>query len=137
MRFIRASVAGLAIAVSVTDVSAQRSPRERISVDDGWRFQRNDPSGNRDLHLSYDSLRPWILPTGNSFIRDSSHWFAIPSEGAPATPSFARADFDDSQWQRVDLPHDWAIEGPFITAGGPGGMGRLPTPGVGWYRKHA
>ncbi len=21
--------------------------------------------------------------------------------------------FDDSQWRRVNLPHDWAIEGPF------------------------
>jgi beta-galactosidase len=35
----------------------------------------------------------------------------------------------------VDLPHDWAIEGPFITTGPAGGMGRLPSPGVGWYRK--
>ena len=34
----------------------------------------------------------------------------------------------------MDLPHDWAIAGPFITTGG-GGMGRLPSAGVGWYRK--
>src|SRR5262249_46332096 len=33
-----------------------------------------------------------------------------------------------------NLPHDWAIAGPFNHAGG-GGMGRLPTAGVGWYRK--
>jgi Beta-galactosidase/beta-glucuronidase len=136
MRFFRASVAGLGIVVCATNVGAQRPPRERISIDDGWRFHRNDPSGDRDLRLSYDSLKAWILPTGNSFIRDSSRWFARPGEGIPATPSFARADFDDSQWQRVDLPHDWAIAGPFITQGGPGGgMGRLPSPGVGWYRR--
>jgi len=27
------------------------------------------------------------------------------------TPS--RPDFDDSQWQAIDLPHDWAVELPF------------------------
>ena len=43
-------------------------------------------------------------------------------------------DFDDSSWRRVNLPHDWAIEGPFTTHGG-GGMGRLPSSGIGWYRK--
>jgi beta-galactosidase len=46
--------------------------------------------------------------------------------------------FDDSDWQQVDLPHDWAIRGPFFD--GPdaqvgGGMGCLPSPGVAWYRK--
>ena len=45
-----------------------------------------------------------------------------------------QTDFDDSAWRRVDLPHDWAIEGPFTTRGG-GGMGRLPSAGIGWYRK--
>jgi beta-galactosidase len=36
------------------------------------------------------------------------------------------------------LPHDWAIKGPFYE-GDPapvgGGMGRLPSPGVAWYRR--
>jgi len=45
-----------------------------------------------------------------------------------------QSDFDDSSWRKVNLPHDWAIEGPFTTQGG-GGMGRLPSSGVGWYRK--
>jgi beta-galactosidase len=43
--------------------------------------------------------------------------------------------FDDSNWQVIDLPHDWSIEGPYSEtepAGGPGGY--LPT-GIGWYRK--
>src|SRR6478736_2834523 len=136
MRPLRASLAGVVIALCAADVRAQRPPRERISVDAGWRFQKNDPEGDRDVRLSYDSLKPWILPAGNSFIRDSSRWYATPSEGGPATPSFARADFDDTRWQRVDLPHDWAIAGPFNAEGGrDGGMGRLPSPGVGWYRR--
>lgn len=44
------------------------------------------------------------------------------------------AGFDDSDWRKLDLPHDWAIEGPFnknVSFRG----GSLPYPGVGWYRK--
>lgn len=43
-------------------------------------------------------------------------------------------DFDDSGWQTVSVPHDWAIEGPFI-ADGEGSTGKLPWKGEGWYRK--
>jgi len=42
--------------------------------------------------------------------------------------------FDDSAWRMLDLPHDWAIEGPF-TFDVPAETGRLPWPGIGWYRK--
>ncbi len=43
--------------------------------------------------------------------------------------------FDDRQWRRLDLPHDWSIEGTprqDAPAGGRGGY--FPT-GIGWYRK--
>ncbi|MBA7521605.1 Beta-galactosidase BoGH2A [subsurface metagenome] len=43
-------------------------------------------------------------------------------------------DFDDSKWREMDLPHDWAIEGPFTQEVGFKG-GYLPYPGLGWYRK--
>lgn len=136
MRSLIALAACLGIILPATGIGAQRTARERVSIDDGWRFERNDPSGERDARLSYDSIKAWILPTGNAFIRDSARWHAPPGEGSLATPSYARADFDDTRWQRVDLPHDWAIAGPFIIDGGPGGgMGRLPSPGVGWYRR--
>ncbi len=42
---------------------------------------------------------------------------------------------DDSTWQQLNLPHDWAIDGPFrseLT----GETGKLPWKGIGWYRKH-
>ena len=43
--------------------------------------------------------------------------------------------FDDSKWRKLNLPHDWSIEGEFsetnpATVGG----GALPG-GIGWYRK--
>ena len=42
--------------------------------------------------------------------------------------------FDDAAWQTVEVPHDWAISGPFIPEGN-GGTGKLPWEGVGWYRR--
>ena len=33
------------------------------------------------------------------------------------TASMANPDYDDSFWRRLDVPHDWAIEGDFYGAG--------------------
>jgi beta-galactosidase len=44
-------------------------------------------------------------------------------------------DFDDSSWENVDLPHDWAIYGPFGDPTEAGNTGKLPWKGEGWYRK--
>jgi hypothetical protein len=41
--------------------------------------------------------------------------------------------FDDKSWRKVDLPHDWSIEGPFSQEWA-SGTGYLPA-GIGWYRK--
>ena len=45
-----------------------------------------------------------------------------------------KAAFDDAGWRVLDLPHDWAIEGPFDPAISPH-QGSLPFFGVAWYRK--
>lgn len=48
----------------------------------------------------------------------------------------AAADYTDSNWRRLNLPHDWAIEGDFSIDNPSGtGGGALPG-GIGWYRKH-
>jgi len=78
------------------------------------------------------------MPTGNKFISDPAKRYNRP-EGNPGSEfPFVQPDFDDSSWEQVNLPHDWAIKGPFYqgweTPVG-GGMGRLPSPGVAWYRK--
>ena len=54
-------------------------------------------------------------------------------------------DYDDSLWEKVTIPHDWAISGPFDfdndnwrTESGkdrPGRTGSLPWTGLGWYRR--
>ena len=42
---------------------------------------------------------------------------------------------NDATWQKLNLPHDWAIAGPF-RADLTGETGKLPWKGIGWYRKH-
>lgn len=66
-------------------------------------------------------------------------------------PEAIRNDYDDSKWQSVTIPHDWAIYGPFDRANDlqdvtvtqnlekkssvkTGRTGGLPYVGTGWYR---
>ena len=79
-----------------------------------------------------------LLETGWKFTREDSQQFSYP-------------EYDDSGWQIVRIPHDWAIYGPFsinndkqnvaITQDGQkeamehaGRTGGLPFVGPGWYR---
>jgi beta-galactosidase len=44
-------------------------------------------------------------------------------------------EFDDSQWEILDLPHDWSITEPY-KPDNPGGHGTsFMIGGIGWYRK--
>ena len=133
----------LAFAPALAEVRRQPVPRERISIDADWRFQKNDPPGVNSASLLYDVrpqvtektdtkdadakpegaaktaapaqtvLKPWILPTGNSFIKDPARAFVRPAGNPGGDVSYVQPDFDDSAWQQVNLPHDWAIDGPF------------------------
>lgn len=47
----------------------------------------------------------------------------------------AAIDFQDANWRKINVPHDWAIEGPFDKKYN-ARTGGLPVHGVGWYRKH-
>ncbi|HEX7026265.1 MAG TPA: beta-galactosidase GalB [Gammaproteobacteria bacterium] len=83
-------------------------------------------------------LKPWILPSANDFIENPADRFERPEANPGNDFPFVQIDFDDSGWKKVKVPHDWAVKGPFFE--GPdaevgGGMGRLPSPGVAWYRK--
>lgn len=142
------------------------SPRERISINTNWRFFKYEKPNEAD-NLIYDVrpelesnaelrvadakpteaveieskqevLKPWILPSGNKFIADPSKRHVRPDGNPGGDFPFAQASFNDQNWENVNLPHDWAINGPFQTGWDSevgGGMGRLPINGVGWYRK--
>ncbi len=60
---------------------------------------------------------------------------AIENQELPAAPPPQTPKFDDSTWRQLNLPHDWAIEGPF-RYDLEGATGKLPWQGIGWYRKH-
>ncbi|MES2442974.1 MAG: glycoside hydrolase family 2 TIM barrel-domain containing protein [Pseudomonadota bacterium] len=45
------------------------------------------------------------------------------------------AAFDDAGWTGVDLPHDWAIAGPFDEHAAATGSGAFLPTGIAWYRK--
>lgn len=44
--------------------------------------------------------------------------------------------FTDASWRKLDVPHDWSIEGPFDAKNTTSGSGGYLPSGVGWYRKH-
>ncbi len=49
-------------------------------------------------------------------------------------PTALIPEFDDSDWRKVNLPHDWSVEEPFGPEYGSGNG--YAAGGVGWYRKH-
>ena len=49
--------------------------------------------------------------------------------------SCVEKDFDDADWRRVELPHDWQIEGTRAETA-PKEQGLCPRAGVGVYRYH-
>ncbi len=113
--------------------AAPITPRERISINLDWRFIKGDPPGS-NVRLAYDTIKQWILPTGNRFVSDEARRFSRPQGNLGDAIAYVQPGFDDSSWRRMDLPHDWGVEGPFTSAGD-GATGRLPFYGVGWYRK--
>jgi len=50
-------------------------------------------------------------------------------------PKAGTPDFDDSKWRKLDLPHDWSIEGKAEANNPTGNDGGYFPAGVGWYRK--
>jgi beta-galactosidase len=84
--------------------------------------------GSRESVADNEGLAPG--GAGRQTVRFNGDWkFA---KGSPVGAE--KVDFDDSAWQVVRLPHDWAISGPFNPSEN-GYAGKLPWKGEGWYRK--
>ncbi|MGO4377108.1 beta-galactosidase GalB [Pseudoduganella sp. RAF19] len=164
MNHLRHPWHGMLLAATMLASVPALAERQHLPFNDGWRFQLGDPNGNSAPYL-YDIrpevkesadgkaadampeeaariargnvplLKPWILPSGNAFIKDPARRYVRPTQQPAIDAPFTRVDYDDRAWHAVQLPHDWAIEGPFLTTGPYGGMGRLKTWGPAWYRK--
>jgi beta-galactosidase len=105
--------------------------RETLLLDFGWRF-----------HLGHacDPLQDF------GFGKDQRTFAKAGDDVAAA----ATLEFDDSAWTAIDLPHDWAVELPFVPSPSPPQgtdddpnaehgfrpLGRAyPETSIGWYRR--
>jgi beta-galactosidase len=110
--------------------------RERISFNADWRFIHGDSPEVGDA-LTYERIKDWVLPTGDHLLNFRPVPRPRPS-GAPGEhlkhgPDYSRAEFNDSAWRALNLPHDWGIEGPFQPEF-PNDTAKLPWAGTAWYR---
>ena len=96
------------------------APREHLLFDFGWKFfpgHATDPG--RDLGFGKNQ---------GDFAKSGDF-------------EFASEKFDDSKWRPLNLPHDWAVELPFVHDDELQGHGykplgrRYPETSVGWYRR--
>lgn len=116
--------------LTVTIIHGQ-SIRKKIDFNEGWKFSLGHASnparnfnygghGGVDAKLSNDSyLAPYAV--------------------------ILKPDFDDSSWRQLQLPHDWAVELPFVKPNefelfyafhGYKPIGTAyPENSIGWYRK--
>ena len=122
---IAQAIAGIiALALSPTTIASQPSPttsaavmahadsgREVLSFDQGWRFHLGD--------IPFPEIKGHGATYGNA--------------KAGNAPGAAATVYDDSGWRVVDLPHDWAVEGPFDKQANVS-QGYRPR-GFAWYRK--
>lgn len=96
------------------------APREKLLADFGWKFKLgNAHDFTKDLDFGKDQ---------GDFAKTGEF-------------KFAKAGFDDSSWRPLNLPHDWAVELPFVwdedlKSHGYKPLGRkYPASSVGWYRR--
>jgi beta-galactosidase len=50
-------------------------------------------------------------------------------------PGAEQPSFDDGDWRRLDVPHDWAFEASYDEQAAQGDRGGYKPGGVGWYRR--
>ncbi|SPE62790.1 Glycoside hydrolase family 2 sugar binding [Verrucomicrobia bacterium] len=121
------------MATQAEDAKAPSPPRERLSFNSGWRFVKGDPPEAGDK-LAYPTLKPWLVATGAELSSEAAKT-ARPDGNPGSDVPYTQAAFNESAWRKLDLPHDWGIEGPFKQEY-PGETGKLPWWGAAWYRKH-
>ena len=82
------------------------------SMNDGWKFKKA-----AEIHFDMGGDNDFDMFSGYT------------KTGAMVGP--ASDSFYDGDWQSLSVPHDWAVDEPFIEGGAQGGKPR----GAAWYRK--
>ena len=113
----------IALSLAANDQTAnvdfQKNPREKLSLDPGWRFHLGD--------IPLDSF-----PGGQGIALYGPDFTYNGAKAGHAWGAAARG-YDDSDWQQVDLPHDWVVEKPFDKNAFKQ-QGYRPR-GIAWYRR--
>lgn len=113
----------LLLAINLTNSSASES-RNKVKLTDEIRSKKkNDRMGSVNT-VPFDE--GWLFSR-----------FGLQADGTSiAEPeNLQGTETNDDSWRKLDLPHDWAIEGPFRIEL-KGETGKLPYQGIGWYRKY-
>src|SRR5438045_2397459 len=106
--------------VPSAEASSAVAPRERLLFDFDWKFLQGNGA---------DPLHDLGFGKGQGDFAKSGEF------------EFATVKFDDSKWHSLNLPHDWAVELPFIRdeeqqSHGYKPLGRrYPETSIGWYRR--
>src|SRR5690349_21181817 len=97
--------------------------RKHTNFDEGWKFHfGNAADPSKDFNYGITAVFAKSGKTDNTALA---------------------VNFDDSKWRTLDLPHDWAVELPFVNVNNfdvqshgykPVG-GLFPETSIGWYRK--
>ena len=98
--------------------------RQQINFDKGWRFHfGHTANAEKDFNYTISTIF---------------------SKSGAAPKTAIDPKFDDSKWRQLNLPHDWAVELPFVHKDNFDVMvhgykpvgGLFPETSIGWYRKH-
>ena len=98
--------------------------RLHTSLDKDWKFHFGDAA---------DPAKDFNFRTVSIFVKSGK------AEGTAIAPNF-----NDTTWESIALPHDWAVTLPFeystdsdvMSHGYKPVGGRYPATSIGWYRKH-
>jgi beta-galactosidase len=133
-----------------TRVSFTASPRQRLLLDTGWRFQVGDPVDVTTNVTVYpeipDLTKLEDSGTGAEFTGPDSETNLMTLRPDPVAThagenvSFVMTNYNDSGWRLLNLPHDWAVELPFDSSADAGHgfksgiIGSTSANTIAWYR---
>src|ERR1700754_4848490 len=96
--FLKSIYFSLLISFLFLALSSSAQQRKKIDFDDDWRFafgNANDPA--KDFNYSIATIF---------------------SKTGAAQKTVIDPKFNDSSWRKLSLPHDWAVELPFVNSPG-------------------
>jgi len=98
--------------------------QKKISLDEDWKFHFGNSA---DVSKDFDYGKTALLHKSNVY-----------------ATTIVNPKFVDSTWKKINVPHDWVVELPFVKSeqvemdshGYKPVGGMYPETSIGWYRKH-